>query len=274
MKKCGLIILIRRRNCEQDKKMIPTIQQRREGILALVYQEGHATIRQLSEHLKVSEATVRRDLHGLAAEGLLELSRGGAAVARNSDYSFLSKSMRNVEAKRAIAQLAANLVQNGDQIFIGSGTTCFGMAGFLRGRKGLSVIVNSVRTALELQTPGINVLLLGGQYRPERMDTVGPLASEAVERLRGYRAFLGTDGISQDFGLTSVDIESAHLLRLVARNARECILLADASKFDHPALYKIIDLQMLSTVITEKKPEPNWLDFFAKHHINVLFPKL
>jgi len=181
--------------------------------------------------------------------------------------------MRNIEAKRVIAQLAANLVQDGDQIFIGSGTTCFGMAAYLRGRKGLSVIVNSVRTALELQSPGIDVLLLGGQYRPERMDTVGPLASETIERLRGYRAFLGTDGISQDFGLTSIDIESAHLLRLAARNARECILLADSSKFDRPALYKIIDLQMLSAVITEKKPESNWMDFFHRHQINVLYPK-
>ncbi len=253
--------------------MIPTIQQRREGILTLAYRHGHVSIRQLSEHLKVSEATVRRDLHNLAAEGLLELSRGGAAVARNSDYSFLSKSMRNIEAKRLIAQLAANLVQDGDQIFIGSGTTCFGMAAHLRGRKGLSVIVNSVRTALELQSPGIDVLLLGGQYRPERMDTVGPLASETIERLRGYRAFLGTDGISQDFGLTSIDIESAHLLRLAARNARECILLADSSKFDRPALYKIIDLQMLKIVITEKEPGPDWLDFFAHHQISVMYPK-
>jgi DeoR family fructose operon transcriptional repressor len=253
--------------------MIPTIQQRREGILSLAYRQGHVSIRQLAEHLNVSEATVRRDLHNLAAEGLLELSRGGAAVARNSDYSFLSKSMRNIEAKRVIAQLAANLIQDGDQIFIGSGTTCFGMAAYLRGRKGLSVIVNSVRTALELQTPGIDVLLLGGQYRPERMDTIGPLASETIERLRGYRAFLGTDGISQDFGLTSIDIESAHLLRLAARNARECILLADSSKFDRPALYKIIDLQMLSTVITEKKPDSNWMDFFERHQIHVLYPK-
>ena len=251
--------------------MIQTIQQRRDGILALVYQEGAVSIRQLAELLDVSEATVRRDLHELAAEGRLELNHGGAAVIRNSDTSFLSKSMRNIEAKKKIAQLACNLVKDGDQIFIDSGTTCFGMAGFLRARKGLSVIVNSVRTAQELQAPGINVLMLGGQYRPERMDTVGPLASESMERLRGYRAFLGTDGISRDFGLTSIDIESAHLLRLAARNARESILLADSSKFDKPALYKIIDFQALRTIVTEKKPSPEWNEFFREHKINVIF---
>ena len=255
----------------RKKRMIPTIQQRREGILALAYRDGHVSVRQLAEHLNVSEATVRRDLHGLSAEGFLEISHGGAAIARNSDTSFLSKSLRNQQAKKEIARLASSLVQDGEQIFIGSGTTCFGMASYLRPKKGMSIIVNSVRTALELQAPGIHVLMLGGQYRPERMDTVGPMAFESLERLRGYRAFLGTDGISQDFGLTSIDIESAHLLRLAARNARECILLADSSKFDRPALYKIIDLQLLSTVVTEKKPSPEWMDFFQKENIATLF---
>jgi DeoR/GlpR family transcriptional regulator of sugar metabolism len=61
------------------------------------------------------------------------------------------------------------------------------------------------------------------------------------------------------------------LLRLAARNARECILLADSSKFDRPALYKIIDLQLLSTVVTEKKPSPEWMDFFQKENIATLF---
>ena len=71
--------------------MIPTIQHRREDILALAYQDGHVSVKQLSDHLNVSQATIRRDLHGLASEGLLELIHGGASVARNSDYSFLSK---------------------------------------------------------------------------------------------------------------------------------------------------------------------------------------
>jgi hypothetical protein len=113
----------------------------------------------------VSEATVRRDLHGLAAEGLLQLNHGGASVVRGSDHSFLSKLTQNVEAKQTIAQLAAQLVCDGEQLFLDSGTTCFAMTAFLRAKRGLSVIVNSIRTAQEL-APGINVLMLGGQYRP------------------------------------------------------------------------------------------------------------
>jgi DeoR/GlpR family transcriptional regulator of sugar metabolism len=249
-----------------------TIQQRREDILSLAYRSGHVTVRQVSQDLNVSEATVRRDLHSLASEGLLELTHGGASVVRNSDYSFISKSLRNIEAKRVIAEMACDLISDGEQLFIDSGTTCFQMTSFLRSKKSLSVIVNSVRTAQELQAPGVNVLLLGGQYRPDRMDSVGPITFEVLERLRGYRAFLGTDGINKDFGLTSVDIDSAHIFKLAARNARECILLADSSKFDQPSLYKIADFNCISTVITEKKPSPEWQEYLESQNVTIICP--
>jgi DeoR/GlpR family transcriptional regulator of sugar metabolism len=254
--------------------MASTIQQRRDEILSQAYQSGHITVRQVAEALDVSEATVRRDLHELAAEGRLELTHGGASVVRISDYSFISKAARNIEAKRTIARLACELIADGEQLFLDSGTTCFEMTSYLRGKKGLSVIVNSVRTAQELQAPGINVLLLGGQYRPERMDSVGPITFEVLERLRGYRAFLGTDGISRDFGLTAVDIDSAHIFTLAARNARECVLLVDSSKFDHPSLYKITDLSSVSTVITEKEPSVEWRDFLNEQNVTLIYPEI
>lgn len=253
--------------------MMTTIQQRRDEIMAQIYRNEHVSVKQLAEALGVSEATVRRDLHGMAAEGLLELSHGGATLVRNSDYSFLSKSLRNTEAKKTIARLAADLAQDGDQIFLDSGTTCFNMAAHLRAKRGLTVIVNSIRTAQELHAPGINLLVLGGRYRPERMDTVGPMACEAIERLRGYRAFLGTDGLSREFGLTSIDIDSAHLFSLAARNARESIVLADSSKIDRPALYKIIDLPSISTVVTEKPLPAEWNAYMEQNAISVVYPE-
>jgi DeoR/GlpR family transcriptional regulator of sugar metabolism len=248
------------------------MEPRKERILSYAYQEGRVLVRDLAEQLGVSEATIRRDLHGLASEGLLELNHGGASVIRDSDYSFMSKSMRNIEAKKIIAQLAAGLVEDGDQIFLDSGTTCFAMTAPLRGKKRLSVIVNSVRTAQELKAPGVDTLLLGGQFRQDRMDTVGPIALETLEQLRGFRAFIGSDGISIETGLSSVDIDSAHIIKVVSRNARENILLADSSKFGHPALYKIMDFENVSMVITETKPSNEWMDFFVSRNVRVLYP--
>lgn len=248
-------------------------QQRNDVILAQAYKYGHVLVRSLAETLNASTATIRRDLHDLAAQGFLELTHGGAKVVRSADYSFLSKSIRNVEAKKTIARLAADMVHDGDQIFLDSGTTCFEMTAHLRTRRSLCIIVNSIRTAGELQIPGLNVIIIGGQYRPDRMDTVGPMAYQNLDNLRGFKAFLGSDGISLSFGLTSVDIESAHIVNLASSHARQNILLVDSSKFDQPALHKITDFNLISTIVTEKQPSKEWYEFAQEKNIDIIYPQ-
>lgn len=249
-----------------------TIEQRRDDILAMAYQNGSVTVKGLAETLHVSEPTIRRDLHRISEEGLLQLTHGGAKITENADHSFLSKLTRNVDSKKLIADLASQNVQSGDQIFLDSGTTCFQMTSFLRAKRSLSIIVHSIRTAQELNGPGTKILIPGGEYRPEKMDTIGPMAIETLERLRGYKAFIGTDGISMDFGMTSVDIDSAHLQRVVIKNAKETFLLADSSKFDQPALYKIADFNSISAIVTDARPDNRWLEYFEKNKIKVIYP--
>ena len=252
--------------------MTASMQQRRQTILAHAYQDGFVEVTKLSRNLNVSEATIRRDLHSLAQEGHLQLNHGGATVVRGSDHSFISKSTRNIEAKRLVGRLAAELVEDGDQIFLDSGTTCFEMIASLRSKQGLSVIVNSIRTAQELYTPGVKVLLLGGQYRPDRLDTVGPMASASLDCLRGYKAFLGSDGIGMEFGPTAIDIDSASLFGLAVAHAKETVILVDQSKFDSPALYRIVKWDSVNTVVTDGRPDDAWMDFFTNEGIKVVTP--
>lgn len=247
-------------------------QQRREQILAEVAEKRHVSAKDLAVCINVSEATVRRDLKVLADEGHVELVYGGATLTRAADYSFRSKGERNVDAKRVIGRLAVDLVADGDQIFLDAGTTTFEMAPFLKRKRGISVVVNSVRLSAELDSPALNVILLGGQYRPERMDTVGALAHSSLEQLRGYTAFVGSDGISREVGPTAVDIESATLYRLAIRNARATTLLADHTKFQAPSLFKIVEWDSISRVVTDRRLEPEWLQFFSGRGIQVIAP--
>src|SRR5262249_31047831 len=158
---------------------------------------------------------------------------------------------RNQEAKHVIGQLAASLVNDGEQIFLDSGTTSFQMAEPLSRKRGLSIIVNSARLALELKAPAMNLIILGGQYRPDRMDTIGPIAMSTLDQLRGYTAFIGADGVSMGFGVSAADIESAHLYRLAASNARETVLLVDHTKFESASLFKIVDWEMIRRLVTD-----------------------
>jgi len=235
-----------------------------------LFEHRHRMARDLAAAVGASEATVRRDLKQLADEGQLELVYGGAKLCQVSDFSFRFKASQNIEAKQAIGRMAAELVQDDQQLFLDSGTTSFAIAPFLKRRRGLSVIVNSARLALELGSPGLSVILLGGQYRADRMDSVGPLALSALDQLRNYICMIGADGLSMDFGLAAADIESAALYRTAIQNARETILLADHSKFGAASLYKIVDWSAISRVVTDLPPTQQWEEFFATRGIGVI----
>jgi len=259
---------------KETNLMVLSGKQRKNAILERIYQKGHVLIKELSQEMAISEATVRRDLKALADAQEVELIYGGATVKRGADFSFRSKSRRYSEAKRIVGELAADLVRDGDQIFMDSGTTTFEMVDFLKSKRAVSVIANSIRLAEELsRAPDRTVIMLGGQYRPDRMDMVGPLAVSAIDQLRGFRAFIGADGLSMDFGLTAADIDSAHLYRLVIQNARETILAVDHTKFEAPSLYKIVDWAPITTVVTDRPPSTEWREFLQTRNIALIFPE-
>ena len=253
--------------------MSQATQERRKQILAQLYDRKHLTVKELAASMDVSGATVRRDLKALADDDELVLVHGGATLNRKRDFSFRAKQLRAVDEKRVIGRLAASLVRDGDQVFLDSGTTCSEMVPSLKKLNDVTVLTNSARLALELDAPGLSVFLIGGQYRPERMDTVGPMAMRALDQVRGYAAFIGADGLSMDFGPSASDVDSADLHRTVVANAREAVLLVDGSKFGGASLFQIFDWSRITKVVTDCEPEDLWKRFFEEHNVEVFYPQ-
>jgi DeoR/GlpR family transcriptional regulator of sugar metabolism len=246
-------------------------RDRQQRVMSELLDHKHVTVKELADAMAVSEATVRRDLRTLADSQQLSLVHGGATLSRQ-DFSFIAKHDRNLTAKRIIGYLAASLVKDGQQLFLDSGTTVFEMVPFLQRKQGLSIVLNSARLALELKGPETNIILLGGQFRAERMDTVGPIAMAELEQLRGFVTFVGADGLSMDMGPSAVDMESAHLYRLAVTNARETVLLADHTKFEGASLFRIVQWDQIDRVVTDRPPSAEWAAFFAGQEITVHHP--
>jgi DeoR/GlpR family transcriptional regulator of sugar metabolism len=250
-----------------------TASRRRSEIVERVTASGHVQVRSLAEDLSVSEATVRRDLRQLARDRQIELVYGGATLPRHPDFSLQSRALRNVEAKRTAGGLAAGLVSDHEMLYVDGGTTCLEMRHTLRRRRGLSVIVNSWRWATELAgAPEVNIFEIGGRYRPERADCVGPLAAQSVDQMRGYVAFISADGLSADLGLWSNDIETAYLYKHVTANARDVVLVVDHSKFSAPSLFQICGWEKVSRVVTDTAPDAAWVSFFEERGITLVLP--
>jgi len=252
--------------------MSQATEARRQKIMAQLLDRKHVTVKELASSMDVSGATVRRDLKALANEEDLQLVHGGATLPHQKDFSFRAKQLRATDEKRIIGRLATALVMDGDQVFLDSGTTCSEMVPYLKKLHALTVLANSARLALELNAPGLSIFLIGGEYRPDRMDTVGPMAMSTLNQVRGYAAFIGADGLSMDFGPSASDVASAHLHRIVIQNAREAVLLVDSSKFGCASLFQIVDWSHIDKVVTDGEPDQPWKRFLEEQDIELITP--
>jgi DeoR/GlpR family transcriptional regulator of sugar metabolism len=114
------------------------------------------------------------------------------------------------------------------------------------------------------------IILLGGQYRPERMDMIGPTAELAVSQLSGFTAFTGADDISCESGISGADVATVSFTRMVLRRASRVVFVGDRTKFDNPALYKIADIEDLDAIVTNADPGDHWKHACRQHHIQLL----
>ena len=159
--------------------------------------------------MEVSDATVRRDLKALAEKQGLNSIHGGAALPRERDFSFQARLLRASDEKKVIGELASRLIHDGDHVFLDSGTTCSELVPHVKRMHEITILANSARLALDLDASGVQLFLIGGEYRPDRMDTIGPMAVSTLNQVRGYTAFIGADGLSMDFGPSASDLASA-----------------------------------------------------------------
>lgn len=245
---------------------------RRKQIMSQLLEQKQVTVKELAAAMDVSDATVRRDLKALADEQGLKLVHGGAALPRERDFSFQARLMRSTKEKKVIGELASKLLHDGDHVFLDSGTTCSELVPHAKKMHEFTVLTNSARLALELDASGVQLFLIGGEYRPDRMDTIGPMAVSTLNQVRGYIAFIGADGLSMDFGPSASDLSSAHLHRQVVANALSTVLLVDHSKFGNASLFQIVDWVQITTVVTDQAPDDEWSQFFSEKSIMVICP--
>jgi DeoR family fructose operon transcriptional repressor len=229
-------------------------EERWRAILALLAERGRLRVGHLAEMLSVSEATVRRDLEAMQAQGLLQRTHGGAVLPRPTAFevSFDESQSQALLEKQAIGRCAAALVHEGDTIILESGSTTLELARALVELPRLTVLTNSLAIARELApNEGIEILVLGGSLRRQSASLVGPWVSQILQSVRVDKAFVGVNGLSAHFGLSAPNPFTAESRRAMLAAARASIALADHSKLGEETLYQVAPLTALDTLITD-----------------------
>jgi DeoR family transcriptional regulator, fructose operon transcriptional repressor len=234
--------------------MLPS--QRRQAILAAVRAEDTASADGLARQFDVSVETIRRDLRALHAEGLLERVYGGATrpAGRSDEGSFAARSRRNVELKRAIAALAATLIEPDDTIVLDVGTTALEVARALPAAFRGRVLTNSVPVAMALSDrTDVDLLLCGGQVRPGDGACAGAHAEAFFDEFYADKAFLGSGGVHVTAGLTDYYPPEVVVRRTIIAHTAASYVLADSSKLGTIAVHRVCALDSITAVVTDDR---------------------
>lgn len=248
-------------------------EERQMLVLSILEKRNSVTVAELSKALKVTEATVRRDLNALQARGLVIRTHGGAMLppATGFEPTYSEKEDRYFEEKQKIGARAAELIKPGETIILDAGTTTLQIARHLEGKRGITVITNGLNLIQELtRIEGIEVVFTGGTVRSNTMAVVGPVAQETLRNFHADKVFLAGNGISLTHGLTTPSILEAYTKRAMADAAREVIVVVDHSKFNVVTATRVLPLSRVHKIITDDGLPPSVRLEFAAAGIEII----
>lgn len=243
--------------------------ERHQQIGEAIGAQGRVTVTELSERFGVTPETVRRDLDLLEQQGVLQRVHGGAVAGSKTSLAESTVAVRadkSRDAKLVIAQAAFAMIGESfrGSILLDAGTTTGVLAelladwspsGGVADGHPLTIITNSVPIAALLHlNPAIDLHLLGGSVRGITSAAVGASTIEQLDRLRPDIAFVGTNGVSAAFGLSTPEEREAAVKAAMIRRARRSVVLADSTKLDEEALYRFAELRDIDTLVSDVDP--------------------
>jgi len=229
---------------------------RRRAIVEHVRANRVASLHDLARLTRASEATIRRDLRRLDAEGLLVRHRGGASLTHAAAAAPAAAATTDDEADdapslRTIATLAAALVRPGDTVALSAGPCARAVARELADVPGLTVVTNALVVAVELSASDAEVILTGGTTQPGTLALVGPVAEASLRGIRVDHGFVGADGLTAAHGLSVRTPLLASITRALAETAGQVVALAPTPALGRDATIVAVPADRLGHVVTD-----------------------
>jgi len=223
------------------------VEKRRDEIATLVERRGKISVNELAETFGVSPLTIRRDLAWLEEQSIVRRSYGMVTLVNPMGRPSGSKRIR---ANKAIAQVAAQFVEDGDSIFINTSSTAMGIIDYIEA-KDVTVITNNSKAPRLPDRPNITVLLTGGEIREGRSSLTGALAVSCIERVSATKCFIGCSGLTPERGLTAATSPEPPVNALMIQQSEQHFVLADSSKLTYSAGFQFGTPDDVDVLITD-----------------------
>jgi DeoR/GlpR family transcriptional regulator of sugar metabolism len=232
------------------------VDRRREELRALIRRDGFLPVSEICRRLDVSEATARRDLVAIEANGHITRTYGGALADYNSSFDSVDeRSNRARSAKDRIAKKAVAQIPRSGTVFLDAGTTVQAVARALTQQRrdfaGLVVVTNSLSAATVLGgVEALELHVLGGQFLNRQAALMGARALQALADWKFDVALLAGEGMDAD-GITNSHDHIAKFQKEVLKHAKRSLFCLDATKLGRATPHRVTDWQELSALVTD-----------------------
>lgn len=228
--------------------------ERQRLLLTWIEDRQRVSVPEITARFAISAATARRDLEALAGEGKVRRVHGGAIAVRRAppEPPVLQRALEQADEKQRIAVATAALIDDGETVFLSSGTTVMAVAQQLRTRRNLTVLTNSLLVVNTLaDAPGVEVILLGGTLRAGESSLVGALTLRTLAELRAVKVIFGIRAIDLEQGLTNNSLEESLVDREILRIGSEIIIVADHTKLGRVSTVFVAPLEVVDILVTD-----------------------
>jgi DeoR/GlpR family transcriptional regulator of sugar metabolism len=239
------------------------INDRQRRILELLRENDRLDVNELSRMLGVSQPTIRRDLLSLSEQSLIQRRYGSASLPTSHivEPPVHARAQQNTAAKEAVGRAAADLVADGEVIYLSGGTTTFQVARNLLNKKRLTVITGAINLiSFFANYPDIAVIVPGGLLVHRHLSLVGHIAECALRELRADKAILGVSAISVEHGITAETLLDAETDRAIVNFVPQLVVVTDSSKFGIVRAALVTKVSNIHHLVTDSGTPPDQLD--------------
>lgn len=252
------------------------VHERRNKIMELLHERQRLTVKELSEQIGVSEATLRTDLNKMEMDGLLTRTHGGAMLNQQniheSETSFSARERKNRKEKSLIAKKAFDIIEEKQCILLDASSTALELARYLNENPiRLTVVTSGIQTALELKdNPYITVILIGGVVTKGSSTIEGTMGIELLNKLYIDILFTSANGFSIENGLTDFNLYEVELKKQMVAHSQKVVAVIDHSKIGVTSSAIFASPAEIDMLITDHSLRPKMQNMLSNNNIEVI----
>ncbi|MCC3670278.1 MULTISPECIES: DeoR/GlpR family DNA-binding transcription regulator [Terrisporobacter] len=237
-----------------------------------IIQHKNVSLDKLCEVFEVSKNTIRRDINELTNKGTIKKVYGGVALNEAPTLiPFNERSIKNITSKSKIGEQCANYINDGDVIFMDSGTTTLSVIDYLKDKQNITIITNNLEIVVKsLDYSNLNIICLPGNLIRKTNSLVSVDTTTILRKYNITKSFMASTGISIECGITNSHPLESEIKKLAMEKSLSTYLLVDSSKFDHSSLVTYGKLEDIDYLITDKNPPKKYANFCYSNDISLV----